>query len=413
MIKNIMPYRLLAPFTPDIDGLVECLETHRFNPCGPLDLQSRGWVPAIPGTAALVHAGSGCYLLRLRHEEKILPASVVREFLDARVAEREEQEMRKVRKREREQLKEEVIFELLPRAFSRHKETLVLIDTVSGWLVVETSSWRQAEEATEFLRESLGSLPIAPPATRDAPQSVMTRWLEGINVPASIELGEAAVFEDPATEGCEVRVKRQDLAATEITGHLKSGKRVRRLALSWSERLSCVVDADYAIRQLRLSDVTMESLLEKEAETASEQFDAEFALYALEIRQFLPALMGLFGGEAHLVEPFPVQQEASGFATRTMPELAGCSVEVNGTPLMAWDESGAPSEPLYPQAVQIVTETQRASVSQLQRRLKIGYNRAARLIEGMEAAGIVGPLQSNGSRRVLQAAESRPGGALR
>ncbi|MGB9430319.1 MAG: DNA translocase FtsK 4TM domain-containing protein [Gammaproteobacteria bacterium] len=68
-------------------------------------------------------------------------------------------------------------------------------------------------------------------------------------------------------------------------------------------------------------------------------------------------------------------------------------------------EGGADTEsdPLYDQAVRIVTESRRASISGVQRRLKIGYNRAARMIEGMEMAGIVGPLQSNGMREVLVA----------
>ena len=64
-------------------------------------------------------------------------------------------------------------------------------------------------------------------------------------------------------------------------------------------------------------------------------------------------------------------------------------------------EAGAESDPLYDQAVRIVTETRRASISGVQRRLKIGYNRAARMLEEMEHAGVVGPLQSNGSREVL------------
>ncbi|MGI9291457.1 MAG: DNA translocase FtsK [Gammaproteobacteria bacterium] len=58
-------------------------------------------------------------------------------------------------------------------------------------------------------------------------------------------------------------------------------------------------------------------------------------------------------------------------------------------------------DPLYDQAVRIVTETRKASISGVQRRLKIGYNRAARLVETMEAVGIVGPLESNGAREVL------------
>ena len=64
-------------------------------------------------------------------------------------------------------------------------------------------------------------------------------------------------------------------------------------------------------------------------------------------------------------------------------------------------DDGAEADPLYDQAVRIVTETRRASISGVQRRLKIGYNRAARMLEEMEQAGVVGPLQSNGSREVL------------
>ncbi len=65
------------------------------------------------------------------------------------------------------------------------------------------------------------------------------------------------------------------------------------------------------------------------------------------------------------------------------------------------DASGGEQDPLYDQAVQIVTETRRASVSGIQRRLKIGYNRAARIVEAMEAAGVVSAMQANGSREVL------------
>ena len=70
------------------------------------------------------------------------------------------------------------------------------------------------------------------------------------------------------------------------------------------------------------------------------------------------------------------------------------------------DEDGiedAEQDPLYDEAVRIVTETRKASISGVQRRLKIGYNRAARLVESMEAAGLVGPLQSNGAREIYGA----------
>ena len=61
------------------------------------------------------------------------------------------------------------------------------------------------------------------------------------------------------------------------------------------------------------------------------------------------------------------------------------------------------ADPLYDEAVRIVTETRKTSISYIQRRLKIGYNRAARIVEEMEASGLVGPLEANGSREILAA----------
>lgn len=70
----------------------------------------------------------------------------------------------------------------------------------------------------------------------------------------------------------------------------------------------------------------------------------------------------------------------------------------------AMEEEGGEQDALYDQAVAIVTQTRRASISSIQRRLKIGYNRAARIVETMEAAGIVSAMESSGAREVLVAA---------
>jgi S-DNA-T family DNA segregation ATPase FtsK/SpoIIIE len=80
--------------------------------------------------------------------------------------------------------------------------------------------------------------------------------------------------------------------------------------------------------------------------------------------------------------------------TSPTPGLAGLDVLPGGP-------DDAEQDPLYDQAVQIVVETRKASISGVQRRLKIGYNRAARMVESMEQAGLVGPLQANGSREIL------------
>jgi S-DNA-T family DNA segregation ATPase FtsK/SpoIIIE len=80
-----------------------------------------------------------------------------------------------------------------------------------------------------------------------------------------------------------------------------------------------------------------------------------------------------------------------------IPGISGEEGEADG----AGGEGDAEQDPLYDEAVRIVTSERKPSISYVQRRLKIGYNRAARLLEAMELAGLVGPLQSNGARDVL------------
>ncbi|MFN3235001.1 MAG: DNA translocase FtsK [Gammaproteobacteria bacterium] len=83
------------------------------------------------------------------------------------------------------------------------------------------------------------------------------------------------------------------------------------------------------------------------------------------------------------------------------PDYIDFSVDVSGGDGDGDGEQGGEQDALYDQAVQVVLETRRVSISSLQRRFKIGYNRAARLVDDMEAAGLVGPMESNGSREIL------------
>jgi S-DNA-T family DNA segregation ATPase FtsK/SpoIIIE len=91
------------------------------------------------------------------------------------------------------------------------------------------------------------------------------------------------------------------------------------------------------------------------------------------------------------------------------PEYLGEVLEPAGADEPGVSASGEPTgekDPLYDQAVEIVLRTRRPSISLVQRHLRIGYNRAARLIEDMERAGMVSPMQTNGNREVLVPAKA-------
>ena len=97
-----------------------------------------------------------------------------------------------------------------------------------------------------------------------------------------------------------------------------------------------------------------------------------------------------------------VHQVAEDWRKRGSPEYIDEIIKTYDPDDKSSNGSGdSESDPMYDEAVSIVIETQRASISGIQRRLKIGYNRAARLIEQMEEAGLVGPMAQSGLREVL------------
>ena len=107
------------------------------------------------------------------------------------------------------------------------------------------------------------------------------------------------------------------------------------------------------------------------------------------------------------VDDHEVHKVVENIKSRGEPDYINEVVQAPGEggaePIPGLETTVESSDPLYDEAVRIVTETRKASISYIQRRLKIGYNRAARMVEEMEQSGLVGPLESNGSREVLAA----------
>ena len=298
--KNLTLFRFSEAFTINESQLIEQLETHRFRACGSLELSTYGWsAPLGRQSEQLLHAAGGFWMLCAQKEEKIIPASVINELVADKIEEIESEQVRKVRKKERDSIKEEVIHDCLPKAFSHRRRTFAYIDPKGGWIVVDAATAKKAEEVVSLLRKSLGSLPVELPAVSEAPEVIMTQWLmDESSVPSDVNVeGECELY-SPEDDGGIVRCKKHDLYSPEIRSHLDAGKRVRKLAISWNDRLTCVLDDSLNIKSLRFLDLVQEQAAEIEADNAAEQFDADFSIMTLEIAAFLPRLLALFGGEA-------------------------------------------------------------------------------------------------------------------
>jgi recombination associated protein RdgC len=298
--KNLRLYRLTQPFSMTADALEEALASHAFRPCAGLEPVSLGWeAPTGISGGQLVHTTAGRLMVCARRQEKVLPAAVVAERLGERVAEIETKEGRPLGRRAKASLRDELIVDLLPRAFARSSRFYAYIDPANAWVVVDSASAARAEDLLSLLRESLGSLPVRPMHVRDPQGLVMTAWLKGEVDSGAFEPGDECELRDPSSEGAVVRCRRQDLDSGEVLGHLKAGKQVQRLAVSWAGRLSCRIEEDLAIKRLRFSD----GLLEEGAESADDdpagRLDADFALMSLELARFIPSLVEAFGGESN------------------------------------------------------------------------------------------------------------------
>jgi len=297
--KNLRLYRLTQPFSMAPEALEEALASHAFRPCGGLEPVSLGWeAPTGVAGGQLVHATGGCLMLCARRQEKVLPAAVVAERLGERVAEIEAKEGRPLGRRAKATLRDELVVDLLPRAFARSSRIYTYLDPANGWVVVDSASAARAEDLLSLLRESLGSLPVRPLAVRDSQAAIMTAWLEGEADSGPFEPGDECELRDPSSDGAVVRCRRQDLDSGEVLGHLEAGKQVQRLAVSWGDRLTCRLEEDLAVKRLRFSDVLLEEAAESADDDPATRLDADFALMSLELARFLPNLVEAFGGEA-------------------------------------------------------------------------------------------------------------------
>lgn len=295
--RNLLIYPLSAPFELSAEALHEELSTRHWRECGNLELSALGWEPPLGryGTQ-LTHAVGNCIMICMRREEKVMPAAVVNQQLAQRVNALEEKEGRKVRRREQAEMKDEIILDLLPKAFVKTVLTYAYIDSGNGWLLVDTSSTKRAEDLISLLRETLGSLPLNPLQLNDSPVTEMTRWLQGGGVPREFVIGDECEMRDPAEEGSMVRCRRLDLEGKEIAGHLKAGKEVVKIAVEWQQKISFVLTAEVALKRLKFLDLIQEAAAESEAEDEASRFDGDFAVMSLELGSLINSLIGLFGG---------------------------------------------------------------------------------------------------------------------
>ena len=177
--KNARLYCLNEAIGASPEEIEKKLTEQIFHPCSSHDKSKYGWIsPLGKQGEMLTHVQGDYIMLCAQKQERLLPSSVVNEAADEKVAELEERQGRKIYRKEKRQIKDDVFVSLLPRAFTRNQQTFAYISTKDNLIVVNSASAPKAEALLSLLRESLGSLKVSIPDANRAPSDVMTRWLK-------------------------------------------------------------------------------------------------------------------------------------------------------------------------------------------------------------------------------------------
>lgn len=289
--KQVTPFRLLE--LPEKRYLDESLGNSWFTEPQGLDWFSEGFTHPTAFSDTAVFGAEKTMLIALKREEKVLPSAAIKYKLDEQIIKIQANEGRNVGRKEKQELREAIIDDLLPKALIKSSRTYGLF--AGEWLFVDTANRRKAENLLTKLREALGGLPAQQPVPRQSPSALMTNWLLQGEAQGRFMLDFDVTLVGAGDVAPKVKISRKDLTAEDVVQHAKNGMIVTELGLVWNERVAFILTQDLTLKRIQWLDVVQE-----EAEGSCD--DAESMAYATQLLMeaalstILGELVDLLGG---------------------------------------------------------------------------------------------------------------------
>jgi len=304
----------------------------------------------------------GCLMIR----RKSVPASAVKAEVKRLSDEFEKSTGRRPPRAAMKELKADAVQNLMPHAFPKFRRVMVAFDLQAKRVYVECNGGATLDIMLSYLSAAMPQRNLQPLLTRQSLPLMVAGWvLEGTD-PHGVEIGRRATLSGPERQLMTVR----DTNMASLTDRIEAGMRPESVAMVLNQRVECVVDAPGELRNIKLLGI--------KDEKSDEAWAGAMLVKLTAIREGVNTLVDHCGGEGEL----PIMEAAAG--TFDLGPEGGAKDEV------------------YPQAKALVIEHGRASISLVQRHLRIGYNRAARMLEAMQAEGIVSAASpADGQRTVL------------
>ncbi|MEG0149184.1 MAG: recombination-associated protein RdgC [Comamonas sp.] len=293
MIKNAIIYRIAESWQPDLQALQDALQKCVFAECGATQERSVGWVPPRGEEHGLLaESVGGQWMLRFMSQSKLLPASVLNDKVNEKAAHIEKTEGRNPGKKEKRELKDEAKLDLLPMAFTKSGAMWVWIDPKARTLVLDTSSQARADEVVTILVEGLQGFALALLDTQTSPQAAMAHWLMTQEPPAGFTADRETELKAADESKATVRYARHPLDIAQVREHIEHGKLPTKLAMTWDERVSFVLNDGLQVRKIALLDAVMDGQSQDDG-----GFDTDVAITTGELSRLIPDLIVALGGE--------------------------------------------------------------------------------------------------------------------
>lgn len=291
--KNLRFFRLHPDWK--LDTLDDAVAKHAFTPGGSQDPVSLGWTAPRDDTD-LVHRIDGQILLCAKAEKKLLPTTVINQIARERAKDKAAEQGYKVGRKQMRDLKDDLIIELLPRAFSVKREIFVWIDPVNRWLAVDAAAAATADEVMGLLAETFEVFPAVPVYTALSPSSAMTSWLAEFTAPYPFSIDQDAELRASGESRAVVRYARHNLDSDEVRKHISDGKQCTRLALTWADKISFVLTDGLEVKRLVPTDLLTDQQ-EQNAQDEAQSFDSQFLLMSTELNVLISEMLEALGGE--------------------------------------------------------------------------------------------------------------------
>jgi len=301
IFKNAQVFTFTKSFTLTANELSEHMSAQKFTPLMSTEFSHFGFVPPVKDGLSLVHEANGNLLICTRKEEKILPASVIKDLVDERIQELEQTQPFSATKKQRADIKVAVEIKLLPRAFTRKTDVYAYINAENNTIIIDTASRSKAEDVLSLLRKAIGTLPVKGIELKRDANEVITEWVNnlfsfptaGCELSNSFSFGLEAHFIGLGDDSATAVVKNQEMNSAEVQVHLEADQYINKLALEYGETTSFMLHDDLSIKRIKFNGIFEESYNDD-----IEKFDGEFILMAEELNYMIIDLYHEFGVSA-------------------------------------------------------------------------------------------------------------------